>query len=57
MLSCEYCKISKTPAFEEHLRLPVSENNDKKRFLGKANNPNNHYMINMGGQRPKIGCN
>ena len=28
-----------------------------KRFLGKATNHNDHYMINVGGQRPKIGGN
>ena len=30
----------------------------KERFLGKATGRNDHYyMINMGGQRPKIGVN
>ena len=29
----------------------------KKRFIGKATGHNDHYMINMGGQRPKIGDN
>ena len=29
----------------------------KKRFLGKATRHNDNYMINMGGQRPKIGSN
>ena len=29
----------------------------KKRFLGKATSHNDHYMINMGGQRPKAGSN
>ena len=30
----------------------------KERFLGKATGRNDHYyMINMGGQRPKIGGN
>ena len=28
-----------------------------KRFLGKATGHNDHYMINMGSQRPKIGGN
>ena len=28
-----------------------------KRFLGKATGHNDHYRINMGGQRPKIGSN
>ena len=55
MFSCEYCKISNNTCFEEHLRTTASENNNKKRFLGKANSINDNYMINMGGQRPKIG--
>ena len=29
----------------------------KKRFLGKATSHSDHYMINMGGQRSKIGSN
>ena len=57
MFSCEYCKISNNTCFEEHLRTTASENNNKKRFLGKTTSHNNHYMINMGGQRPKIGSN
>ena len=28
-----------------------------KKYLGKATGHNDHYMINMGGQRPKIGGN
>ena len=55
MFSCEYCKISNNTCFEEHLRTTASENNNKKRFLGKATSINDNYMINMGGQRPKIG--
>ena len=60
MLSCEYCKISNSTCFEEHLRL---EENlllkiiIKKRFLGKPTDHNVHYMINMGDQGPKIGGN
>ena len=29
----------------------------KKRFLGKATGHNDHFMINMSDQRPKIGIN
>ena len=29
----------------------------KKRFLGKATGHNDHHMMNIGGQRPKIGSN
>ena len=57
MFSCEYCKIFNNICFEEHLCMTASENNDKKRFLGKATGHNDHYMINMSGQRPKIGGN
>ena len=35
--------------------LGNNDNVNKKRFLGKANGHNDHYMINIGGQRPKIG--
>ena len=49
--SCEYYTC-----FEERLRMGPSEN-DKKRFLGKATGHNDHYMTDMGGQWPKIGCN
>ena len=55
MFSCEYCEISNNTRFEKHLRMAVSEN--KKRFLRKATGHNDHYMINMDGQRPKIGGN
>ena len=54
--SCEYCDISNNTCFEEYLHTPASENN-KKRFLGKATGHNDHYMINMGIQQPKIGGN
>ena len=55
MFSCECCDISTNTCFEEHLRMAASEN--KKRFLEKATSHNDHYMKNMGGQRPKIGSN
>ena len=32
-------------------------NKKKKRFLGKATSHNDHYIINMSSQRPKIGSN
>ena len=57
MFYCEYCKISNYTCFEEHLHTAASENNNKKIFLGKATGHNDHYMINMGAQRPKIGSN
>ena len=50
----KYCKISNNTCFEEHLRTAASENN-KKRFLGKATGHNDQYIINMGGQKPKLG--
>ena len=53
MLSCEYYKNYINTCFEEHLRTDASENNNKKRFLEKATGHNDHYMITMGGQRPK----
>ena len=53
----EYCEIFNNTRFEEHLRTAASENNNKKRFLGKVTSHNDHYMINIGGQRPNIGSN
>ena len=50
-------KFPITLVFEEHLHTPASENNNKKRFIGKTTGDNDHYMINMGGQRSKIGGN
>ena len=41
MFSREYCKISKSTNFEEHLHTAASENN-KKRFIRKAIG-HNHY--------------
>ena len=56
MFSCEYYKISVNTSFEEHLHAAASENNNK-RFLEKTTGHNYHYVIYMGGQRPKIGGN
>ena len=49
MFSCEY----KNTCFEEQLPTAASENN-KKRFLGKTTGHNDHYIVNIDGQRPKI---
>ena len=57
MFFCEYCEISNKTCFEEHLCTAASENNNEKRFLGKVTGHNDHYMINMGAQRPKTGDN
>ena len=57
MFSCKYCKISYNTCFEEYLRMAASENNNKKRFLGKTTGHNDHYMINIGRQRSKIAGN
>ena len=57
MFFYEYCKISDNTNFEEHLRTAASGNNNKKSFLGKAIGHNDHYLIKMGSQRPRIGSN
>ena len=54
MFSLNIAKFLINTCFEEHLRTAASENN-KKRFLGKATGHNDQYMINMGGQKPKLG--
>ena len=58
MFSCEYCKIFSNNSFEKHLHMATSENYSNI-FLGKATIHNDHYTINMGGQRqrPKIDSN
>ena len=53
MFSCEYCKFSSNNCFEEHLRTAASENDKKKDFFEKPP-ANDHYLIDMDGQRPKI---
>ena len=35
----------------------LGSKNNKKRFLGKATSHNDHYLINMGGQKSKTGGN
>ena len=57
MFTCEYCKIFNSTSFEEHLHTAASANNSTKRFLGRTTGHNDHYMINMVGQRPKTGGN
>ena len=56
MFSYEYCDISNNSCFEEHLGTAAYENN-KKIFVGKVTGHNDHYLINMSGQRPKISGN
>ena len=53
----EYCRISSSTCFEvTQLHTVASENNIKK-FIGRATGHNDHYMINMNGQRPNTGSN
>ena len=56
MFSCEYCKIFNNTSFEEHLRTAASENNNKD-YLEMPRVTIINYIINMGGQRQKIGGN
>ena len=37
--------------------IGTSRKQQKKKISGKATVHNDHYLINMGGQRPKIGSN
>ena len=48
------CLNSKKSSSKEFLG---NKNNIEKRFFGKATGHNDHYMINMGSQRLKIGSN
>ena len=55
------CSVSfvKVFKFQDNKFKVVQKNFQEKiiRFLGKPIGPNDHYMINMGGQSPKIGVN
>ena len=59
-----FCKCVNVFKFKENKFKIVSKeflgnknNINKKIFLGKATSHSDHYMINMGGQRLKIGGN
>ena len=55
---CKMCLNSKKTILISFKKFIGNKNNiNKKRSLGKATSHNDHRMINMGGQRPKIGCN
>ena len=42
---------------QDRSKKMLGKKNIKKRSPGKATGHNDHYMINMGGQRQKIGGN
>ena len=55
--SCFKCLIIPRKKVQDHSKgFPWNKKNNK-RFPGKATGHNDHYMINMGSQRPKFGCN
>ena len=55
---CKYVEIPRKQVQDCSKESPGNKNNiNKKGFLGKVIDHNDHYMINMGGQRPKIGGN
>ena len=58
--TCSLCFV-KVFKFQENKFKVVQKNFQEiiiiKIFLGKATSHNDHYMINMDGQRPKIGGN
>ena len=49
------CEIFNDTCFEKHLHTTASENN--KKIFRKIASYNDHYMINMGGQRSSISSN
>ena len=61
--SCYLCFVNvfkfQENKFKDHSKefLGNKNNINKKRFLGKATSHSDHYMINMDGQRLKIGGN
>ena len=57
--TCKKCTDKKKTdlSFVFSKSLNSKENSKKKTFLGKATGHNDHYMIDMGGQRQKIDSN
>ena len=51
------CLISKKTSSKSFKKISSKNIKKKKGFLGKATGHNDHYMINMGGKRPKNGGN
>ena len=55
------CSVSFTKVFKfQDNKFKIIQKNFQeiiKRFIGKSTGHNDHYMIKMGGQRPKIGGN
>ena len=51
------CLNSKKKVQDRSKEFQENKNNIKKKILGKATGHNDHYMINMGGQKPKTGGN
>ena len=57
-LFCEFCKSIQNPRKQVQDRSKQFLGNDnEKDFFGKPTGHDDHYMVNMGGQRPKIGSN
>ena len=58
-LFCVFCKSAyiQRKQVQDCSKGFLGNNNNEKRFLGKAAGHNDHYMIHMGGQKPKIGSN
>ena len=55
---CKCVYISRKQVEDRSKEFLGNKNINKKRFIGKGTGHNDHhYMINMGGQRPKIGGN
>ena len=55
---CKYFQIPRNQVHNDAEEFLENKNNiNKKRFLGKATGHNDHYMINIDSQRPKIGSN
>ena len=57
--ACSLCRVCVFKFQENNLKIVQKNFQEvrviliKKRFLGKATGRNDHYLINMGGQKPK----
>ena len=52
-----FCMLNNYKTTNSRSFKKISMKKKKKKPLGNATSRNDHYMINMGGQRPKIGSN
>ena len=56
-LFCEFCKSVSIPKKQVQDRSKEFPGNNNKRYPGESTGYDDHYMLNMSGQRPKTASN